>query len=71
MASDAPGKRSHFGWGYVTLYLFKEKGGGELRRDFSMELAEPRGEDWEDEDLPVLLPKLWAKYHGIHGAAGM
>jgi|SRR5688572_23855815 len=24
--------------------------------------AHPTGEEWEDEDLPRLLPKLWAKY---------
>lgn len=51
-------------YAYVALKLFESKGGGELERDFSIELAMPAGEEWSEEELPLLLPKLAAKYGG-------
>lgn len=49
---------------YVALKVFESKGGGELERDFSIELTSPAGEEWSEDDLPRLHPKLSAKYEG-------
>lgn len=49
---------------YVALKVFEDKGGGELERDFSIETAMPAGEEWSEEELPTLYPKLAAKYEG-------
>jgi Protein of unknown function (DUF4240) len=49
-------------FGYVALGLFKQKASSELNRDFSTEGVEPTGMRWKRSDLPVLLPRLWAKY---------
>lgn len=47
---------------YVALKVFAAKGGGELERDFSNELAMPSGKEWSEKELPSLFPKLAAKY---------
>ena len=49
-------------FGYAALRAFEKKGGGELERDFQVEMAQPTGEEWQEGDLPTLLPKLSAKY---------
>ena len=49
-------------FGYVALKTFAAKGGGELERDFSSELAMPSGKEWSEPELPALFPKLAAKY---------
>lgn len=49
---------------YVALEVFEIKGGGELERDFSIELAMPAGEEWSEEDLNSLHPRLAAMYVG-------
>jgi hypothetical protein len=49
---------------YVALKLFEAKGGGELERDFSIELAMPAGQEWSEEDLSTLHPSLASKYGG-------
>lgn len=49
-------------FGYAALYAHEQKGGGELERDFNVELAPPTGDAWQEADLPALLPKLSAKY---------
>jgi hypothetical protein len=49
-------------FGYVALKLFEARGGGELERDFSTELRMPDGEQWSEDDLPTLHPRLAAKY---------
>jgi hypothetical protein len=49
-------------FGYVALKTFSAKGGGELERDFSSELAMPSGKEWSEPELPALFPKLAAKY---------
>jgi hypothetical protein len=51
-------------FGYVASKVFESKGGGELDRDFSIELAMPKGEEWEEEQLPSLFPRLAAAYGG-------
>ncbi len=49
---------------YVALKVFEDKGGGELERDFSIEMAMPAGEEWSEDELPALYPKLAQKYEG-------
>jgi hypothetical protein len=51
-------------FGYVALELFEEKATGELDRDFSTEIAAPVGEQWDEEQLPSLFPRL----NGIYGS---
>ena len=49
-------------FGYVARYVFEAKGGAEIDRDFSYELARPAGREWTEEELPTLFPNLAAKY---------
>jgi hypothetical protein len=49
---------------YVALKVFESKGGGELERDFSIELTAPIGEEWEEEQVPLLFPRLAQAYGG-------
>ena len=49
-------------FGYVAMELFEKKGGGELERDFSTEIAMPEGEEWAEDDLPHRFPSLAKKY---------
>jgi hypothetical protein len=49
-------------YAYVALAVFESKGGGELERDFSIELTMPAGEEWTEDELPSLYPRLAAKY---------
>lgn len=47
---------------YVALEVYEIKGGGELERDLSSESSMPAGEEWEEEQLPFLLPRLNTVY---------
>lgn len=49
-------------YAYVALDVFEAKGGGELERDFSIELSMPTGEEWEEDQLPSLFPRLAEAY---------
>lgn len=49
-------------FGYAASRAYEAKGGGELERSFEVELAQPKGTQWREQDLPKLLPKLAAKY---------
>lgn len=49
---------------YVALEVYENKGGGELERDFTIELAATEGAMWSEEELPSLLPRLAEKYAG-------
>jgi hypothetical protein len=49
-------------FGYVALELFEGKGEGELERDMSTEMSAPAGEQWEEDQLTSLLPRLSAVY---------
>ena len=52
------------GFSDVALDAYEELTGEELSMDGLMpEPANPYGEDWEDEDLPRLLPRLTALYN--------
>jgi len=57
--------REYFGlesFGYAASKVFARKGGGELERDFKVELAVPMGKEWSESELPAMFPKLAAKY---------
>ena len=47
---------------YIALKVFKGKGAGEINRDFSIELSMPEGEEWNEEELPTMFPKLTKLY---------
>jgi len=49
-------------FGYAATKVFAKKGGGELDRDFHVELAQTQGKEWKESDLPKLFPKLALKY---------
>ena len=49
-------------FGYVALQVYEARGGGELDRDFSTEHAAPQGEQWSEDELAELLPRLARKY---------
>lgn len=49
-------------FGYAASRAYEAKGGGELNRSFEVELAQPQGTEWSEEELPKLFPKLAAKY---------
>ncbi len=51
-------------FGYAALKAYAVKGAGELERDFKVEYAVTMGEEWDESDLPRLLPGLAAKYLG-------
>ena len=51
-------------YAYVVLELFEAKGAGELVRHFGNELTMPAGEEWSEDDLPALYPRLAARYGG-------
>jgi hypothetical protein len=49
-------------FGYVALKLYREKAHAELDRDMSTELAMPEGEQWNEDDLERMFPRLAAIY---------
>ena len=49
-------------FGYAALKAFASKGGGELDRDFNVELAAPTGKRWKESDLPTMLPRLAGRF---------
>jgi hypothetical protein len=49
-------------FGYAASKVYKRKGGGELERDFNVEIAVTAGSEWKESDLPKMFPKLAAKY---------
>lgn len=49
-------------YGYVAPELFEEAGAGELDRDFSAEVADPVGEQWEEDAVYAMFPRLAEKY---------
>jgi hypothetical protein len=58
-------KRDYFeleSFGYAAAKAFAGKGLGELERSFEVELAQPKGQEWNEGELPALYPKLAAKY---------
>jgi hypothetical protein len=49
-------------FGYVAMELFEEQSDDELERDWATEISAPAGEQWEEDDLPTLFPRLSALY---------
>jgi hypothetical protein len=49
-------------FGYAASKVFARKGGGELERDFNLEVAAPQGKEWKESELPAMFPKLAKKY---------
>ena len=49
-------------FGYAASKVFARKGGGELDRDFAVEIAVPAGREWKEADLPAMFPQLAAKF---------
>jgi len=49
-------------FGYVVAEIFEKNEYGDLDREFAAELHIPDGEEWQEEDLPDLLPKIAALY---------
>ena len=49
-------------FGYAASEVFAQKGGGELERDFAVEISAPEGKEWKESELPVMFPKLAAKF---------
>ena len=51
------------GYGYVAFVVYEEKKGKEMPiNSASPHPAEPTGEEWEEEELGKLLPKLSGKF---------
>lgn len=47
---------------YVASEIFEEEEGGELDRDFTVDISMPAGKEWSEADLPQLFPKLVQLY---------
>jgi Protein of unknown function (DUF4240) len=48
-------------FGYVAFEVFDEKGAGALERGVA-ETPTPAGDEWAEDDLPALFPKLAKRY---------
>lgn len=49
-------------FGYVALQVFESKSTERILLDKTVEAWPPAGEEWVEEDLPLLLPRLSALY---------
>lgn len=49
-------------FGYVALAVYEQKCGRELALDHTTALSMPAGDEWCEEELPGLFPRLTAKY---------
>ncbi len=47
---------------YVAMFAYEIKTGKELMTPSYPDSRKPLGEDWKEEDLPNLFPKVWAKF---------
>ena len=55
------GQRDHFGlesYGYAALEAYAARGAGEIGRDDAVEDAALMGEEWDEDELPAMLPRL-------------
>jgi hypothetical protein len=50
------------GYQYLRWKVYKEKTGEELPQNDADHPADPVGDEWEEDDLAKVCPKLWAKY---------
>lgn len=60
--TDVYGQLFFEGYQYLRWEVYEEKTGEKLPRFEGIGRRDPSGEDWEDEDLPKRVPKLWAKF---------
>jgi hypothetical protein len=49
-------------FGYVARAVYEQKCGKELAIDLSTDLSMPAGDEWCEEELPELFPRLTSKY---------
>lgn len=49
-------------YAYVAAKLYESKFGAELDRDFTIESAPTAGEEWSEDELPQMFPRLAEKY---------
>lgn len=49
-------------FGYVALAVYEQKSGHELALDHTTALSMPAGDEWCEEQLPGMFPRLTAKY---------
>lgn len=49
-------------FGYVALAVYEQKCGKELPLDHTTALSLPAGDEWCEEELPGMFPRLTAKY---------
>ena len=63
-AKAAKGDLSHENFGYPVNRVWEEKTGEDfMPTDFPLPFGtEPTGENWEEDDLPRIVPKLWKEY---------
>lgn len=57
-------KLDYEGFQYVPAAVYEEKTGENLPPSLVSHPANPTGEDWEEDDLAEMFPKLWAKFGG-------
>ena len=51
-------------FGYVAGEVYEQLTDQPLPASRTLEPAEPVGHDWQEEDLPGLLPRLWKRFGG-------
>ena len=49
-------------FGYVAAEVYEQLTDQPLPASRTSEPAEPVGHEWQEDDLPALLPRLWKKY---------
>ena len=49
-------------FGYVAAEVYEQLTDQPLPASRTSEPAEPLGHEWQEDDLPALLPRLWKKY---------
>lgn len=64
IAERCGGDLYHENFGYPVMRVWEQKTGDDAPPSAAPLPfgTEPSGEDWEEDDLPQRLPKLWAKY---------
>ena len=51
-------------FGYVAGEVYEQMTDQPLPASRTLEPAEPAGHDWQEEELPAMLPRLWKKFGG-------
>lgn len=61
-ARASGGDLSHENFAYPISAVWEEKSGKEAIEGRPLQPAEPTGQDWQEEDLPKIVPVLWTAY---------